>query len=181
MDLSEGCEGRSLIQVYTGNGKGKSTAAWGLALRSVGRGLKTVMVQFLKPSPSGERIAAARLAPELEVLGETSAYDVCADQRHSVQLREDCIRNFETARRLILSGEYDLVILDELNIVLFYEFLSPEDVLPALAGRPDRTEVVITGRYAPKWLIGAADLVTEMREIKHPCNDGVQARKGIEY
>jgi cob(I)alamin adenosyltransferase len=117
----------------------------------------------------------------LEVFGETSAYDVCADQRHSPELHSDCARNFETARTLILSAKYDLVILDELNIVLFYDFLSAEDVLSVLREKPERTEVVITGRYAPEWLIDAADLVTEMREIKHPSSNGVRARKGIEY
>lgn len=180
--MSSGCEGRSgLVQLYTGNGKGKSTAAWGLAMRAVGRGMKTAVVQFLKSPGSGERLAAARLAPELQVFGETSAYDVCADQRHSRELKEDCERNFETAKSIILSGDYDLVILDELNVVLFYDFLTEQDVRQVLDRRPEGAEIVITGRYAPEWLIDAADLVTEMREVKHPSANGVGARKGIEY
>lgn len=170
-----------LIQVYTGGAKGKTTAAWGQALRAVGHGWRVAVVEFLKPRTTGERVAAERLGPNLAVFGETRPYDPCVDQHESAELRDDSRRNFETARNLILSGEWDMVVLDEINVVLHYGFVSRDEMLDLLGGRPDGIEMVLTGRYAPDWLLGAADLVTETIAVKHPCEQGVQARKGIEY
>lgn len=170
-----------MIQVYTGNGKGKTTAAWGLALRAVGRGLKVAVVRFLKPNTSGEVVAGERFAPELAVFGHTRPYDACANQRDCPELREDSRENFRMASELTLSGDYDLVVLDEINMVLFYDFVTREEMLGLLMNAPKKTEIVLTGRYAPDWLIEAADLVTEMTEIKHPANEGQPARKGIEF
>lgn len=170
-----------MIQVYTGNGKGKTTAAWGLALRAVGRGRRVAVVQFLKPIPSGEQIAAESLSPLISVYGHTRPYDVCADQSGSDGLAEDSLHNFETARELMRSGQWDLLVMDEINMVLHYGFVSRKDMLDFLAHVPDNLEIVLTGRYAPEWLIERADLVTEMREIKHPSAGGIGARKGIEY
>ncbi len=171
---------RGIVQVYTGNGKGKTSAAWGQALRAVGRGWRVAVVRFLKPNTSGEVIAAERFIPDIDIFGSTSPYDAAADQRNSPILREESRRNFETASDLISSGDYDLVVLDELNVVLFYEFLNSGEVLPIISGRPEHVDLVITGRYAPDWLIGAADLVTEMADLKHPSVEGVPARIGIE-
>lgn len=181
LETERGAAHKGLIQVYTGNGKGKTTAAWGLALRTVGQKRRAAIVQFLKSISSGERLASERLSPDLEIFGETSPYDACVSQRGSSRLREDSRANFEIARRLILSGTYDLVVLDEMNLALFYDFVSQEEMAALLHERPENVELVITGRYAPKWLVEAADLVTEMREIKHPATAGVPARKGIEY
>lgn len=172
---------RGIIQVYTGNGKGKTSAAWGQALRAVGRGRRVAVVRFMKPGVSGEVIAAGEFIPAIAVFGETSPHDPCVDQRNSPVLREETRRNFAAASRAIGSGDYDLVVLDELNIVLHYEFLTSEDVLPVLAGRPPGMDVVITGRYAPDWLIRTADLVTEMVETKHPASVGAPPRAGIEF
>ena len=171
---------RGLVQVYTGNGKGKTTAAWGLALRAVGAGQKVAVVQFLKPQESSE-VKAAKSIPNLSIYGKSRPYDVRLDQRESAELREDSRRDFGIASVLIASGDYDMVVLDEINIVLEYGFVTCEEMLDVLRNRPDHTEVVLTGRYAPNRLIEAADLVTEMKEIKHPANGGVQARKGIEF
>jgi cob(I)alamin adenosyltransferase len=134
----------------------------------------------MKPGKSGEVMAAEEFLPGISVFGKTSCHDPCADQRHSPIAREESRLNFETASGLIASGDYDLVVLDELNIVLYYDFLSKEEVLPTLMSRPEHVDIVITGRHAPDWLIEAADLVTEMVELKHPCADGLPARIGIE-
>lgn len=173
-------EKRGLVQVYTGDGKGKTTAAWGQALRAVGAGFRVAVVQFLKPQESSE-VKAAKSLPNLTVLGQTRPYDARIDQRNSVELEADSRKNFETASDLVLSGEYDMVILDEMNVVLEYGFVTPEEMLDLLGKRPEHTEVIVTGRYAPKWLVEAADLVTEMREVKHPSSNSIKARKGIEY
>jgi cob(I)alamin adenosyltransferase len=171
----------SLLHVYTGNGKGKTTAAWGQALRAIGRGWKVAIVRFMKTTDSGEVIAAERLSPDLVVVGETSLYDPCVDQRGSAKLRNESKRNFEKAEELVLSGDFDLVVLDEINIVLHYDFISEYQMLHLLHRRPKHTEIIMTGRYAPDWLIEAADLVTQMVEIKHPSDAKMKARKGIEY
>lgn len=170
-----------IVQVYTGTGKGKTTAAWGLALRAVGHGHAVAVVQFLKPSSSGEVRAAERFEDQLSVFGETRPYDPGLDQRGSDELRVDSRRNLDTAREAMLSGRYDLVVLDEINMVLWYEFVSRDEMLRFLAARPNGVELVLTGRYAPDWLISAADLVTEMTAVKHTSDTGMKARKGIEY
>jgi len=180
----EGCKDskeRRLVQVYTGGGKGKTTAAWGQAIRAVGCGWKVAVVRFLKTRTSGECKACERLAPELALYGDTSSYDPCVDQRESPVLRQESRRNFELAKGLILSGEWDMIVLDEINVVLYYGFVSREEMLETLRLRPAGTEIVLTGRYAPDWLIEAADLVTEMVEVKHPSNNGLKARRGTEY
>lgn len=173
-------DNHGIIQVYTGNGKGKTSAAWGQALRAVGRGRRVAVVRFLKPNASGEVLAAEEFIPGVDIFGETSPYDASVDQRASIVLREESRQNFETACDVILSGDYDIIVLDELNVVLFYEFLGRDEVLPVLAERPDQVDLVITGRYAPDWLLDAADLVTEMVEIKHPASEGALPRVGID-
>jgi cob(I)alamin adenosyltransferase len=170
-----------LIQVYTGNGKGKTTAAWGLALRAVGHGLKVAVVQFLKPPISGERLAGARLSPQLAVFGETRPYNPNLDQRESPELRADSRSNFELAVSLTRSKNWDVLILDEINVVLHYGFVSQCEMLDLLNSAPNDMEIVCTGRSAPEWLIKIADLVTEMNCIKHPYEIGTPARRGIDY
>lgn len=171
---------RGLIQVYTGNGKGKTTAAWGQALRAVGQGMRVAVVRFLKPNHSGE-LKAAQCLTNLSVFGDSRAYDPCVNQRDSPQVCEDNRRNFGVARELILSGGYDMLVLDEINMVLHYEHVSREEMTDLLDRMPASIELVLTGRNAPAWLIDRADLVTEMREVKHPSSSGIAARKGIEY
>lgn len=173
--------GGSIVQVYAGDGKGKTTAAWGQALRAVGRGRRVAVVRFMKPNASGEDIAAGDCLPGISIFGTTSPYDPTENQRESSVLRNESRSNFDEAARLIASGEYDLVVLDELNIVLHYDFLAPGEVLPVLADRPASVDIVITGRYAPEWLISAADLVTDMVELKHPVDAGAPPRPGIEF
>ena len=166
------------VQLYTGDGKGKTTAALGLALRASGRGLHTYIGQFMKGQRYGE-IEALRDHPtiNLEQYGNPRCIrreEVTAD--HVAQAQEGLKR----VREAMLSGDYDLIVLDEVNVSIWFGVLETEDVLALLDEKPDRVEVVLTGRRAPQALIDRADLVTEMREVKHYYQQGVTARIGIE-
>ena len=174
MALERGCS-----QVYTGNGKGKTTAALGLALRAVGRGLKVCVFQFIKGGgPYGEHLIAGKLEPLFTIIqtgqpGWVNTRDITADRRIA---QEALVR----ARELLTSGEYDLFICDEINGAVGFGLIDVEQVLELIRLRPEKVELVLTGRNAHKRVIEAADLVTEMREIKHYYKAGVQARTGIE-
>lgn len=174
MGLDKGC-----IQVYTGNGKGKTTAALGLALRAVGRGFKVCFFQFIKGGgPYGEHLAAERLAPLFTVIqsgrpGWVNTKDIGEDRR----LAQEALQQ---ARGLLQSGDYDLFVCDEINGALGFGLLDVDQVLELIRLKPERTELVLTGRNAHEAVIEAADLVTEMREIKHYYKAGVPARTGIE-
>ncbi|RNC70377.1 MAG: cob(I)yrinic acid a,c-diamide adenosyltransferase [Desulfuromonadales bacterium] len=175
MKLEQGC-----IQVYTGNGKGKTTAALGLAFRAVGRGLKVIMIQFMKGGgPYGEHAAAERLAPELTIIptGRPGWVNRENPDPEDIRLAREAL---EAARGALTCGEYDLVILDEVNGAVFFGLLNVEDVLTLMGQKPPRVELVLTGRNADERVIAAADLATEMREIKHYYRAGVPARIGIE-
>jgi cob(I)alamin adenosyltransferase len=171
---------QGLIQVYTGNGKGKTTASLGLALRAVGRGLKVCMIQFMKGGgPYGEQLAAERLAPFLTVIQTGRPGWVNKDNPHEkdVALADEAL---DLAFRTVTGGEYDLVILDEINGAVSMKLVPVERVLELLKAKPPLVELVLTGRNADQQVIDAADLVTEMREIKHYYKAGVNARIGIE-
>ncbi len=168
-----------LVQVYTGNGKGKTTASLGLAFRAMGRGLEVLMVQFLKPAEDyGEHIMAREcerftILPMglTHMVGDTpSPEDIAAGEAALAE-----------ARRRMGSGDYDLIILDECNVAMSKGLISPQAVIAMLEERPPGTEVVLTGRDAPDEIVEYADLVTEMRLIKHPFDRRIGARKGIEY
>ncbi|MBE3582447.1 MAG: cob(I)yrinic acid a,c-diamide adenosyltransferase [Thermoanaerobacteraceae bacterium] len=169
-----------LVQVYTGDGKGKTTAAFGLALRAAGHGLKVVIVQFLKTADYGEHKALARLTPEIQV----KAFGRQGFVRRQGLQPEDYERAREAlsfAREVMLKREADILILDEINVALHFGLLSEEEVLALLETRPPEMELVLTGRGAPERIVAVADLVTEMRPLKHPYSKGVKARKGIEF
>lgn len=171
---------RGLIQVYTGNGKGKTTAALGLAFRAVGRGLKVLMVQFMKGGgPYGEHVAAERLVPDLTIVptGRPGWVNRENPDPEDVRLAEVAL---ERVRQAMTGGEYDLVILDEVNGAVSFGLLSVDAILGLLAEKPACVELVLTGRNADARIIAAADLVTEMREVKHYYKAGVPARVGIE-
>ena len=172
---------RGLIQVYTGDGKGKTTCALGLALRAVGHGLRVYMVQFMKGRETGEaKAAAARLAPEmtLSYFGRPGLVNLKAPPPEDLALIREA---WDLARQVILAGEHDLVILDEINLALTFNLLPREEVFQVLRNRPQWVEVVLTGRQAPPELVELADLVTEMRPLKHYYEAGVPARRGIEW
>jgi cob(I)alamin adenosyltransferase len=171
---------KGYIQVYTGNGKGKTTAALGLALRAAGYGLRSYVGQFLKGQAYGELAAVRKLAPliTIEQFGRKGFVHVTenADEEDIQRARS----GLEKCRRAMLSGRYAIVILDEVNVALHFRLLGTKDVLDLLAQKPAGVEVVLTGRYAPPALLKRADLVTEMREKKHYYAGGVRARTGIE-
>jgi cob(I)alamin adenosyltransferase len=172
---------QGLIQVYTGDGKGKTTCALGLALRAVGQGLKVYMVQFMKGRETGEaRIAPTRLAPEmtLRYFGRPGLVNLRAPAAEDLTLIREA---WDLARQVILAGEHDLVILDEINLVLTFNLLPQAEIFQVLRDRPKWVEVVLTGRQAPPELVELADLVTEMRPVKHYYEVGVPARRGIEW
>jgi cob(I)alamin adenosyltransferase len=167
------------IQVYTGNGKGKTTAAFGLALRAAGAGKRVFFAQFVKGLMHSEIEAVAKYLPQVTV----KQYGLeCFIVKAPAQVDIDAARyGLDECEKVIVSGEYDIVVLDEANIALFYKLFSVEELLAVLHKRPAATEIIITGRYAPPEIIEIADLVTEMKEVKHYYTKGVEARKGIEF
>jgi cob(I)alamin adenosyltransferase len=171
---------KGLIIVNTGAGKGKTTAALGLAFRALGQGMKVGIVQFIKGAiPTGEAALVAKLALpiEIHVMGDGFTWDT--------QNREADIQSARTAWQkaveLLRDPSFDLVILDELNIVLRYDYLPLEEVLDELRRKREMLHVAITGRNAKPGLLELADLVTEMQLIKHPYKEGVKAQRGIEF
>lgn len=170
---------RGLLMLHTGDGKGKTTAALGLALRAIGHGLPVAMVQFIKSGQrTGEALAAARLSPDftLHTLGCGFVFDQWSP-RDIAAARQA----WEVAAEALASTHWRLVILDELTYCLREDVLPVTSVLDRLARRPAGMHVVITGRAAPAALIDAADLVTEMVAVKHPFDAGVPAQRGIEF
>ncbi len=166
------------VQVYTGDGKGKTTAALGLALRAVGAGLKVYLAQFVKGMHYSELDALARLDDSITVkqYGRDCFIYEQPDEK-DIQAARD---GLEETRRIMSSGAYDMIILDEANIATYYNLFSVDDLLGFINAKPDGVELVITGRKADERIIERADLVTEMKEIKHYYTKGVQARSGIE-
>lgn len=170
---------KGYIQVYTGNGKGKTTAMLGLALRACGAGLRVYIGQFLKVGDTSEADAIRRFLPQITMEQYGPGHFIFgrgATPEEKAQGRE----GLDKARQAMLSGGYDLVLLDEINVAAELELLEVEDVLALMAERPDGVELVLTGRGASPRVIDAADLVTEMREIKHYYAAGVDFRPGIE-
>ena len=169
-----------LVQVYTGTGKGKTTACLGLAFRASGRGLKVIMLQFLKPANGYGEHMAADMIPNFTIvpMGADHMSGKAVTREEDIALTRDGMRKAEEA---LVSGEYDLVILDEINNTLAFKLATASDVISLLERRAPNTEVVLSGRGVPQEIIDYADLVTEMRLVKHPYDKGIDARKGIEY
>jgi len=170
---------KGLIQVYTGNGKGKTTAALGLALRAAGRDMKILIVQFMKKWDYGE-LHSVELVPNITLKTFGTKDFVYKGKAKEIDYKE-AEKAFTCGMEGIHSGDYHMVIFDELNMAIYYELLELKKVINNIKGKPEGVEVVITGRKAPDEIIEIADLVTEMKEIKHPYQKGIQARKGIEY
>lgn len=172
---------QGMIQVYTGNGKGKTTAALGLACRAVGHGYKVFMIQFMKGDIEyGELEAARKLAPSLTIsqMGRECFVSRDNPDPEDVRLAHEALT---LAKKVISGGEYDIVILDEINVAMDFGLLNKHDVLELMTKkRPHHVELILTGRYAPEEIIEQADLVTEMVEVKHYYHRGVQSREGIE-
>lgn len=172
---------KGLLIVHTGKGKGKSTAAFGMIFRSLGYGFPIAVVQFVKGSwETGERLALERFGDLVTInrLGEGFTWETQDRARDMVAARQA----WETAKSLIRQGDHHIVLLDELNIVLRYDYLPLDEVITFLKEeKPHDLHVIITGRNAPDQLIEIADLVTEMEMVKHPFRSGVKAQKGIEF
>lgn len=171
---------RGLLIVYTGNGKGKTTAALGTALRAVGQGFKVLMIQFLKGTwPSGELVSARLLGGAFEIRPMGRGF-VNLRKPHPEDVRA-VEQAWEEARVAMASDQYDLLVLDEINYAVDSGMIAIERVLEDLARRPERLHVICTGRAAHAKLIEAADMASEMVEIKHPFKKGVRAARGIDY
>ena len=173
---------QGLLQVYTGEGKGKTTAALGQAWRALGAGLRVCFLQFLKGGlESSELRIAARFDPQLTFIHfDHPLTSLIFGGSPSPQDREKVREAWQVAKAALANPDYDLVVLDEINNALHLGLLDVGEVLSALAGRPAYQEVICTGRNGPAALIQAADLVTEMRAIKHPYDEGLGARRGVE-
>jgi len=178
--LATKTEERGLLIVHTGTGKGKSTAAFGMVLRCIGHGMRVGVVQFVKGVwATGERDVLAKF-PDLvtcRAMGEGFTWDTQDRERDIAAARAA----WDVATAMLADPSYRLVLLDELNIVLRYDYLPLDEVLAGLRAKPRDLHVVVTGRNAPAALIEAADLVTEMTLVKHPFRSGVKAQKGIEF
>ena len=171
---------KGLVIVHTGTGKGKSTAAFGMALRAVGHGMRVGVVQFIKGKwDTGERTVLEKFPDQVTIraMGEGFTWDT-QDRARDIASAEAA---WAEARRLIMDTSYRMIVLDELNIALRYDYLDIADVLATLAAKPYDTHVIITGRNAKPELIEAADLVTEMTLVKHPFRAGVKAQAGVEF
>ncbi|MCK4614302.1 MAG: cob(I)yrinic acid a,c-diamide adenosyltransferase [Thermoplasmata archaeon] len=173
-----------LIHVYTGNGKGKTTAALGLCLRALGRGYTVHFIQFMKGSPDYGEIKAAKAFKDLHIkqFGRAGFVDKAHPTEADVRLAQEGLDHAgKVMESLPADGREVLMVLDELNVALEFGLLSMDQVLALIRHKPKELELVITGRNAPPWIIEVADYATEMREIMHPFTKGIKARKGIEF
>ncbi len=169
-----------MVQVFTGNGRGKTTAALGTVLRAVGQGLKVHIIHFMKGTyPYGEQKALTYL-PNVTVsrFGKLDFVDPNSIQEDE---KDEARRALAAGREAILGGEYEMVVLDEVNIASGWGLVPVEDVIDLIKKKPPKVELLLTGRYADQRLIEAADLVTEMVEVKHPYQQGIKARQGFEF
>lgn len=185
-----------MVQVYTGNGKGKTTAAIGQAIRAIGDGKKVLLIQFIKSSKwqSGEDIALKKFKGHFKLLkgglgflksssvkGKNIPKDVKIPDIPFAKHQEAAKKTLDFAKKEILSKKWDLVILDEINVALYFKLIKLNEFLTLIKKMPKTVDLILTGRNAPKKLIAVADLVTEMKEIKHYYKKGIKLRKGIEY
>jgi cob(I)alamin adenosyltransferase len=171
---------KGLVQVYTGEGKGKTSAAFGLALRAAGRGFRVFVIQFIKGGFDYGELYIVKQLPNLELkaFGQGKFVTQIPPSEKDIALAKEA---YALAKHVVESDEYDVVILDEINVALHLGLLSLEEILNLVKTKPKNVELVLTGRNAPQEVIEIADLVTEMKEVKHPYTKGEKPRKGIEY
>ncbi|MFK3665237.1 cob(I)yrinic acid a,c-diamide adenosyltransferase [Ochrobactrum teleogrylli] len=173
-------EEKGLVIVHTGKGKGKSTAGFGMVFRALGHGMKIGVVQFVKGSwDTGERWVLEKFPDQVTIsaLGEGFTWET-QDRSRDIAMARGA---WEQAKAMIMDEEIDMVLCDELNIVLRYDYLPVEEIIEVLKAKPEMKHVIVTGRNAKEELIEVADLVTEMEMVKHPFRSGVKAQKGIEF
>lgn len=174
---------KGLVHIYTGDGKGKTTAAIGLGVRACGRGLKVLMVQFLKCMPTGEEIGLKRLEPGFMLYRGTSnkKFVPQMSEDEKIKTAEEQLGIFNYAREAAASGNYDLIILDEAFGAIAAGMLDAESLVQFVKAKPEKLELVLTGRGAPKELIDLADYVSEIHALRHPADKGFNGRRGIEF
>lgn len=171
---------KGLVHIYTGNGKGKTTSSLGLAMRALGHGANVTVIQFMKGwKEYGELITASKL--EGLKMVQTGRADYVYRGKEQPEDYDEAERGMETALRVMSSGKCDMLILDEINVAIDYGLVALESIIELVKNKPSGMELILTGRDAHKDLIELADLVTEMHEVKHPYNDGITARKGVEF
>lgn len=178
--LSAAKKHRGLTIVITGNGKGKTTAAFGQALRAIGQGYNVFVLQFMKGRKYGEFIAAEKYLPRLTIRMSGLDSFVMRDNPAAIDL-ELAQKGLEAARKAIMSNKYDMVILDEINVALDFKLIKLKEVIELIKNKPTTLDLILTGRYAPKEIIKLADTVSEIQEVKHHYNAGIKDRAGIEY
>jgi cob(I)alamin adenosyltransferase len=171
---------KGLVQVYTGDGKGKTSAAFGLALRAIGRGFRVYVIQFIKGGFDYGELYVTKYLPNLtlKAFGQGKFITETPPSRKDVELAKEA---FALAKEVVESGEYDFVVLDEVNVAVHLGLIDVKDVVSLVKSKPAHVELVLTGRYAPREIVDLADLVTEMREIRHPYHKGMKPRKGVEF
>ncbi|MGB5217726.1 MAG: cob(I)yrinic acid a,c-diamide adenosyltransferase [Smithella sp.] len=175
-----GQKNKGLVIVITGNGKGKTTAAFGQALRAIGQGYKVFVLQFMKGRKYGEFIAAETYLPNLTIQMSGLNSFVMRDNPAAIDI-ELAQKGLEAARKAIESDKYDMVILDEINVALDFKLIKLKDVVEMIKTKPAGLDLILTGRYAPQEIINLADTVSEVNEVKHHYNAGIKDRAGIEY
>ncbi|MFC1998902.1 cob(I)yrinic acid a,c-diamide adenosyltransferase [Chloroflexota bacterium] len=175
-----GAQNKGLVLVYTGNGKGKTSAAMGAALRALGHGKRVHIVYFMKgSSPYGEQVAMSSL-PNI-TFSRFGLQKFVDPDNVTPEDKEEALKSFSAAYQATVSGKYDLVILDEVNIAAAWKLVEIDEVIELIDSKPANVDLILTGRYADQKLVEKADLVTEMKEIKHPYASGIKAKKGIDY
>jgi cob(I)alamin adenosyltransferase len=171
---------KGYIQVYTGNGKGKTTAAIGQAVRAAGAGLKTIIIQFMKEYPYSEIVSLNELSKWITVEQYGKDDFVYKGKMPGEEDLAVALRALKRAEDIILCNEYDIIILDEIIVAIYFKLFPISDVIDLINKKPDNVELILTGRYCPEEIIEKADLVTEMKEIKHYYTKNILSRKGIE-
>lgn len=169
-----------MIQIYTGNGKGKTTAALGLAMRAVGHGLKVIMIQFMKGKVNYGELEAAKALPNftIEQYGRPDFVNPDNPDKEDVRLAQMA---WERAKEVVASGKYNMIILDEINVAVSFNLIPLKEVIDLLKNVPKNVEIILTGRYMPETFVEYADLISEIKEVKHHFQKGSPARKGIEF
>ena len=171
---------QGFVQIYTGNGKGKSTAAIGQAVRAAGFGLRTYIAQFMKEYPYNELNSLKKLSEWIKIEQFGGDEFVYKKELPSKEELEKASKGLQISREKMLSSEYDLIILDEAIVAIYFKLIETKELIEFIKAKPNNVELIVTGRYCPSELIDAADLVTEMKEVKHYYQKGITSRRGIE-
>ena len=171
---------QGFVQIYTGNGKGKSTAAIGQAVRAAGFGLKTYIAQFMKEYPYNELISLKNLSEWISIEQFGGDEFVYKKELPNEEELAKAQKGLQSAREKMLSGEYDLIILDEAIVAIYFKLIATRELIEIIKAKPQNVELILTGRYCPTEIIELADLVTEMKEVKHYYQKGITSRRGIE-